>query len=160
MAILIPLHLNTSKDIQNLVVRPKQDWEALPYHEESKEKESCYDTWIKTTKINKQQFGTKESLSIPKGNLEEMLDDQIFNVKMEVKLGQLIKICPQLQKILAKFFLRMQEEHVPDVCKVGTHHKNDFNEVIPVVQVSIRNCEIMDFLLDGGFGINMIFEHL
>jgi hypothetical protein len=89
-----------------------------------------------------------------------MLDDQIFNVKMEVKLGQLIKICPQLQKILAKFFLRMQEEHVPDVCKVGTHHKNDFNEVIPVVQVSIRNCEIMDFLLDGGFGINMIFEHL
>jgi hypothetical protein len=44
MAILIPLHLNTSKDIQNLVVRPKQDWEALPYHEESKEKESCYDT--------------------------------------------------------------------------------------------------------------------
>jgi hypothetical protein len=81
-------------------------------------------------------------------------------MKMEVKLGQLIKICPQLRKIFTKFFLRMEEEHLPDVCRVGTHHKNDFDEVMPVVQVSIGNCEIMDVLLDGGFGINIIFEHL
>ncbi len=51
-----------------------------------------------------------------------MLDDQIFNMKMEVKLGQLIKIFPQSQKILAKFFLMMQEEYVLNVCSVGTHH--------------------------------------
>jgi len=46
------------------------------------------------------------------------------------------------------------------VCKVGTHHKSDFDEVMLVVQVSIRNYEIMDVLLDGGSGINIIFEHL
>jgi len=89
-----------------------------------------------------------------------MLDDQIFNMKMEVKLGKLIKICPQLQKVLTKFFLKMQEEHVSNVCRVGTHHKNDFNEVMPIVQIFIGNCEIMDVLLDGGYGINIIFEHL
>jgi hypothetical protein len=92
--------------------------------------------------------------------LEGKLDDQIFNMNMEVKLGQLIKICLQLQKILTKFFLKMEGKHVPDVCRVGTHHKNDFDEVMPDVQVSIGNCEIMDVLLDGGFGINIIFEHL
>jgi hypothetical protein len=76
-----------------------------------------------------------------------MLNDQILNMKLEVKLGLLIKICPQLQKILAKFFLRMQEEHVLDVCRIRTHHKNDFDEVMPIVQVSIGNCKIMDVLL-------------
>jgi len=54
----------------------------------------------------------------------------------------------------------MQEEHVLDVCRDGIHHKNDFNEIMPIVQVSIGNCEIMNVLLDGGFGINIIFEHL
>jgi hypothetical protein len=77
---------------------------------------------------------------------------------MEVKLGQFIKIFPQLRKILAKFFLRMQEEHVLDVCRVGTHHKNDLDEIMLVVQVSIGNCEIMDVLLDGGFGINIFLN--
>jgi hypothetical protein len=81
-------------------------------------------------------------------------------MKIEVKLGELIKICPQLQKILTKFFLRMQKERVADVCKVGTQHKNDFDEVMPIVQISIANYEIMDFLLDGGSRVNIIFEHL
>jgi hypothetical protein len=46
------------------------------------------------------------------------------------------------------------------VCKVGTHHKNDFDKVMPIVQVSIENYEIMDVLLDVRFGVNIIFEHL
>jgi hypothetical protein len=46
------------------------------------------------------------------------------------------------------------------VCKVGSHHKNDFDEVMPIVQVCIGNYEIMDALLDGGFGSNIILEHL
>ncbi len=46
------------------------------------------------------------------------------------------------------------------MCKVGTHHKNDFDEVMPIVQVSNGNYEIMDVLLDGGFEVNIIFEHL
>jgi hypothetical protein len=54
----------------------------------------------------------------------------------------------------------MQEEHVSDVCTIGTHHKNAFDDVMFVVQVSIGNCEIMDVWLDGGFGINIIFEHM
>ncbi len=92
------LYLDTSMDIKKLTIntkeRLKQDWEALPCHEENKEKESCNDTWIKTTKANKQQLATKENLSIFEGKSEGMLDDQIFNMKMEVKLRQLIKICP------------------------------------------------------------------
>ncbi len=54
----------------------------------------------------------------------------------------------------------MEEEHVPHVCRIGIHHKNDFDEIILIVQVSIRNCEIMDVLLDGGNGVNIISEHL
>jgi hypothetical protein len=54
----------------------------------------------------------------------------------------------------------MQEEHVPNVCRVGAHHKNDFDEIMPIVHVSIGNCEIMDVLLDGGSRVNIIFEHL
>ncbi len=49
-----------------------------------------------------------------------MLDDQIFNTKMEVK-------------IVTKLFLKLQEEHEMDVYRIGTHHKNDFNEVMPFV---------------------------
>ncbi len=54
----------------------------------------------------------------------------------------------------------MQEEHVPDMCRVGTHHKNDFDEVMLIVQICIGNCEIMDVLFDSGSGVNIIFEHL
>jgi hypothetical protein len=46
------------------------------------------------------------------------------------------------------------------VCKVGIHHKNNFDEVMPIVQVSIGNCEIMDVLLDGDYGIKIISKHL
>jgi hypothetical protein len=42
------LYLDTSMDIKKLTIntkeRLKQDWEALPCHEENKEKESCNDT--------------------------------------------------------------------------------------------------------------------
>jgi hypothetical protein len=54
----------------------------------------------------------------------------------------------------------MQEEHVLVVCRVNTHHINDFNEIMPIVQISIGNYEIMDVLLDGGSRIIIIFEHL
>jgi hypothetical protein len=54
----------------------------------------------------------------------------------------------------------MQEKHVPNVCRVGTHHKNNFDEVMPIVQVCIGNCEIMDVLLNDESGINIIYEHL
>ncbi len=89
-----------------------------------------------------------------------MRDDQIFNMKMEVKLGKLINIFPQLQKNISKILFEDGNFFVLDVCKIGTHHKNDFDESMLVVQVSIGNCEIMDVLLDGGSGINIIFEHL
>jgi hypothetical protein len=56
--------------------------------------------------------------------------------------------------------LRTEEEHVPHVCRIGIHRKNDFDEIIFIVQVSIRNYEIMDVLLDGGNGVNITSEHL
>jgi hypothetical protein len=118
MDVITQLYLDTLKDIKKLAIdtkeRLKQDWEALPYHEESKEKESC-NIGKKTSKVNKQQFGVKKNSIIHDGKLEGMLDDQFLNMKMEVKLGQLIKSCPQLRMILTIFFLRMQNKQVLDV---------------------------------------------
>ncbi len=37
----------------------------------------------------------------------------------------------------------MENEHVPPMCKIGTHHKNDFDKVMHVVQISIGNYEIV-----------------
>jgi hypothetical protein len=37
---------------------------------------------------------------------------------------------------------------------------NDFDKVMPIVQVSIKNCEIMDILLDGGSRMNIISKHI
>jgi len=85
------LYLDTLKDIRKLTIEsekgPEQGWEALPYHEESKEKKSCNDTKIKSTKAIEQQFGINENLIIPKGKLEKMFDDQILNMKMEFKFN-------------------------------------------------------------------------
>ncbi len=96
------LYPYTSKDIQKLAINTKkgleQDWEDLPYHEDSKEKFFCNDIGTKSTKANGQQIGTKENLIILEGKLEGMLDDQILNMNMEVKLGQLIKISPNYEK--------------------------------------------------------------
>jgi hypothetical protein len=48
MDVLAQLYLDTLKDIQKITIEieegPEQGWGALPYHEESKEKESCNDT--------------------------------------------------------------------------------------------------------------------
>jgi hypothetical protein len=34
------------------------------------------------------------------------------------------------------------------------------DKIMSIVQVSIRNCEIMDILLDGDCGVNVISQHL
>jgi hypothetical protein len=39
---------------------------------------------------------------------------------MEVKLGQLLKICPQLREMMTKSLLKMEEAQIVDVCKVIT----------------------------------------
>jgi hypothetical protein len=41
-----------------------------------------------------------------------------MNLKLEVKLGQLMKICPQVRAMVEKFLLKMKEDHVVNVCKV------------------------------------------
>ncbi len=46
------------------------------------------------------------------------------------------------------------------MCKVGTHHKNYFDEIMPIVQISIENSKITNVLLDGGSGMNIISKHL
>jgi len=51
---------------------------------------------VERTKVNEQQLGFNTSPNFPKRKLEGMLDDKILNMKMEVKLGQLIKNFPHL----------------------------------------------------------------
>jgi hypothetical protein len=70
-------YLDTSKDIKKLrndtKERPKWNWEVLPYHEESKEKESCSRTIVEAIKVNEQQLGCKISLNIFERKLEGLL---------------------------------------------------------------------------------------
>jgi hypothetical protein len=84
------------KGIHKLPINTKetqeQDWEVLPYHEMNKEKGSCNETVVERTKANESQLGYNTYLNIPIKKLEGMLDYQILNMKMEVKLGLLINI--------------------------------------------------------------------
>jgi hypothetical protein len=82
-----------------------------------------------------------------------------MNLKLEVKLGQLMIICPQLRGMVEKSLVNMKEDEVADVCKVITKVE-DFDEVMLVVQVRVGKFEIRDVLLDGGFDVNLIFESL
>jgi hypothetical protein len=42
------------------------------------------------------------------------------NSKIEVKLRQLLEICPQLKEMMTKSLLKMGEALIADVCKVTT----------------------------------------
>jgi hypothetical protein len=52
----------------------------------------------------------------------------IMILKLEVKLGQLMKICPQLRGMVEKSLIKMKEDQVADVCKEITKVE-DFDEV-------------------------------
>jgi hypothetical protein len=54
----------------------------------------------------------------------------------------------------------MGEAHIVDVYKVIATKVKGFDEAIPVVQIRIRKFKVRDVLLDGGFGVNIIFEGL
>lgn len=43
-----------------------------------------------------------------------------MDFKLEIKLRQLFKICPQLRLIMDKYLLKMKEPQVTNVCKVTT----------------------------------------
>jgi hypothetical protein len=53
----------------------------------------------------------------------------------------------------------MKEDQVVDVCKIITKVEN-FDEVMPIVQVWVGKFEVRDMLLDGGSIVNIIFDHL
>jgi hypothetical protein len=60
----------------------------------------------------------------------------IMNLKLEVKLGQLMRICPQLRGMVEKSSIKMKEDQVVDDCKVATKVK-DFDQAMPIVQVRV-----------------------
>jgi hypothetical protein len=39
----------------------------------------------------------------------------VMNSNIEVKLGQLLEICPQLKEMIIKSLLKMEEAHIVDV---------------------------------------------
>jgi hypothetical protein len=83
----------------------------------------------------------------------------IMNSKLEVKLGKLMRICLQLMGMVEKSLIKMKEDQVVDVCKITTKVE-DFDEAMLDVQVRVGKFEVRDVLLDGGFGVNIIFESL
>jgi hypothetical protein len=83
----------------------------------------------------------------------------IINSKLEVKLGQLMKICPQLKGMVEKSLIKMRKDQVVDVCKVTTKVEV-FDEAMLIVQVRVGKFEVTDVLLDSGSNVNIIFESL
>ncbi len=60
-----------------------------------------------------------------------------MNLKLEVKLGQLLRICPQLKLIMDNYLLQMKEPQVTNVCKITIMKIEDFDEVVLVIQVRV-----------------------
>jgi hypothetical protein len=59
----------------------------------------------------------------------------MMNFKLEIKLGQLFRICPRLKKMMEKFLLKIQKTSVANICKITTIKVEDFDKVVLVVQV-------------------------
>ncbi len=93
------------------------------------------------------------------GNIKE-LPEMMMNLKLEVKLGKLPKICPQLRLIMEKYLLKMKEPQVTDVCKVTIMKIKDFDETMLVVQVRVGKFGVWNVLLDGGSGVDIISKNL
>ncbi len=93
------------------------------------------------------------------GNIEA-LSKMMMNLKLEIKLGQLLKICPQLILIMDKYLLKMKEPQVTNVCKITTIKIKDFDEALLVVQVRIGKFGVQNVLLDGRCGVNIILKSL
>jgi hypothetical protein len=99
-------------------------------------------------------------------NVEQMekgsgeLQDFMMHSKIEVKLGQLLKICPKLREMMTKSLLKMGETQIVDVYKVTTTTVEDFDEAIPIVQVHIGKFRVKDVLLNSGSNMNIISKSL
>jgi hypothetical protein len=92
--------------------------------------------------------------------MEKKMVKFVINSKMEVKLGQLLNICPQLRKIMTKSLLKMEEAQIADVCKVTTTKIKDFDEAILIVQIHVGKFGRLYALLEGGSGVNIISKSL
>jgi len=58
-----------------------------------------------------------------------------MNLKLEVKLQQLLRIFPHLRSIMEKYLLKVKDTEVIDVCKVTIMKVEDFDETMSIVQV-------------------------
>jgi hypothetical protein len=84
----------------------------------------------------------------------------MMNSKMEVKLGQLLKICLHLREMMTKSLLKIEEAQNVNVCKVITTKIEDFDEAILIIQIRAGKFGTKDALLDDGSNVNIIFENL
>jgi hypothetical protein len=114
----------------------------------------------------KNNLVTKQNLLPQKMNVEQMekgsgeLQEFMMHSKIEVKLGQLLKICPKLREMMTKSLLKMGETQIVDVYKVTTTTIEDFDEAIPIVQVHIGKFRVKDVLLNSGSNMNIISKSL
>jgi hypothetical protein len=91
---------------------------------------------------------------------DDVLPKMMMTLKLKIKLGQLLKICPHLMKMMEKSLMKMKTNQMTDVCKISIVKAKDFDEPIPIVQVRIDKFEIRDVLLDGGSGVNIVSKSL
>jgi len=88
------------------------------------------------------------------------LPEFVMNSNIEVKLGQLLDIFPQLREIMTKSLLKMEEAHIANVCKVIATKIEDFDEAILIVQIRVGKFGIRDVLLNGKSNVNIISKSL
>jgi hypothetical protein len=76
------------------------------------------------------------------------LPEFVMNSKIEMKLGPLLEICPQLRKLMIKSLLKMEEIHIANVCKVIATKIEDFDKAILIVQVRVGKFGVRNVLFD------------
>lgn len=83
---------------------------------------------------------------------------------MDLKNGghawKIITIMSTLRRLLEISISRIKGKEVVDVCRFAMSKVKDFDETMHVVQVRIGKLGMKDVLLDGGFGVNIIFKGL
>jgi hypothetical protein len=66
---------------------------------------------------------------------------------------------PPFKKHISKIIFKDARGTCTECVQVGTHHKNDFDEVMHIVQICIGNYENHGCSMDGGSRVNIISEH-
>jgi hypothetical protein len=85
---------------------------------------------------------TKDNQLATNHQLGTNMFKSIMDLKMEVKLGKLLQLCPHLRRLLEISIARIKRRKVADVYRFTTSKVKDFDKAMHVVQVRIGKFEV------------------